>query len=330
MLIVGIGGVGSVAAEMLTRCGIGRLLLFDYDRVELANLNRLFFRPEQRGLPKVVAAQRTLRAINPDVAITGYDLSVTSLDHYDAFLSAIRTGSVDSMGAVDLVLSCVDNYEARLAINSACLELDRPWMESGVSEDALNGHVQTLIPGRLPCYACTPPLTVQTPSQLPLHRAGVCAASLPTTMSLIAALLVQNALKHMLAFGRVTAFQGYSGLEDGFERWTMRVNRECTSERCRDRQKQWDGRESWHEEQDRKSREMEAERAAVRRKERRHDTNDWGIDLVASSIDDADPPPHTAIIAYAHDAPTTQAVTEPTTDAGDLSALLAELKRVQQ
>lgn len=38
------GGVGSVAAEMLTRCGIGRLLMYDYDKVELANMNRLFFR----------------------------------------------------------------------------------------------------------------------------------------------------------------------------------------------------------------------------------------------------------------------------------------------
>lgn len=42
--IVGMGGVGSVAAEMLTRCGIGRLLMYDYDKVELANMNRLFFR----------------------------------------------------------------------------------------------------------------------------------------------------------------------------------------------------------------------------------------------------------------------------------------------
>jgi len=38
--VVGIGGVGSVAAEMLTRCGVGKLLLFDYDTVELANMNR--------------------------------------------------------------------------------------------------------------------------------------------------------------------------------------------------------------------------------------------------------------------------------------------------
>lgn len=38
--IVGVGGVGSVAAEMLTRCGIGHLSMFDYDIVELANMNR--------------------------------------------------------------------------------------------------------------------------------------------------------------------------------------------------------------------------------------------------------------------------------------------------
>ena len=38
--IVGVGGVGSVTAEMLTRCGIGKLIMFDYDKVELANMNR--------------------------------------------------------------------------------------------------------------------------------------------------------------------------------------------------------------------------------------------------------------------------------------------------
>lgn len=38
--VIGIGGVGSVAAEMLARCGVGKLLLFDYDTVEMANMNR--------------------------------------------------------------------------------------------------------------------------------------------------------------------------------------------------------------------------------------------------------------------------------------------------
>jgi ubiquitin-like modifier-activating enzyme 5 len=43
VVVVGMGGVGSVAAEMLTRCGIGRLLMFDYDTVEIANMNRYVF-----------------------------------------------------------------------------------------------------------------------------------------------------------------------------------------------------------------------------------------------------------------------------------------------
>lgn len=49
-----------MCAEMLVRCGIGKLILFDYDSVEVANLNRLFFRPTQIGMSKVKAAQETL------------------------------------------------------------------------------------------------------------------------------------------------------------------------------------------------------------------------------------------------------------------------------
>lgn len=60
VLIVGIGGVGSVTAEMLSRCGIGKMILFDYDIVEAANMNRLFYLPAQCGLSKVDAAKATL------------------------------------------------------------------------------------------------------------------------------------------------------------------------------------------------------------------------------------------------------------------------------
>jgi ubiquitin-like modifier-activating enzyme 5 len=46
---------------MLTRCGIGKLILYDYDKVELANMNRLFYQPHQSGLSKVEAAKYTLQ-----------------------------------------------------------------------------------------------------------------------------------------------------------------------------------------------------------------------------------------------------------------------------
>lgn len=40
----------------------------------------------------------------------------------------------------------------------ACNELGQPWMESGVSEDAVSGHIQLLLPGETACFACVPPL----------------------------------------------------------------------------------------------------------------------------------------------------------------------------
>ena len=63
MLIVGVGGIGSVTSEMLTRCGIGKLILIDYDKVEMENMNRLFFRPSQCGLFKTEVAKQTLHVV---------------------------------------------------------------------------------------------------------------------------------------------------------------------------------------------------------------------------------------------------------------------------
>uniref|UniRef100_A0A1D2A2Y4 Ubiquitin-like modifier-activating enzyme 5 n=1 Tax=Auxenochlorella protothecoides TaxID=3075 RepID=A0A1D2A2Y4_AUXPR len=179
--VVGMGGVGSVAAEMLTRCGVGRLLMYDYDTVELANMNRLFFRPDQAGMTKTAAAAATLTGINPDVALEAFTMNITTLAGFEAFKRSLSDGAGRSR--VDLVLSCVDNYEARMTINQVCLELSQAWMESGVSEDAVSGHIQTILPGTTACFACVPPLVVASGiDERTLKREGVCAASLPTTM----------------------------------------------------------------------------------------------------------------------------------------------------
>ncbi len=78
------------------------------------------------------------------------------------------------------------------------------WMESGVSEDAVSGHIQVIIPGETACFACVPPLVVASGiDERTLKREGVCAASLPTTMGIVAGLLVQNTLKCLLKFGQV-------------------------------------------------------------------------------------------------------------------------------
>ncbi|EME27174.1 ubiquitin-like modifier-activating enzyme 5 [Galdieria sulphuraria] len=231
--VVGLGGVGSVAAEMLVRCGIGKLVLFDYDTVELANMNRLFYKPEQRGKTKVQAAKETLEAINPDVVVDGYHFDITSVRSYDKFVQVLKTGSTDEASAVHLVLSCVDNYNARSTINMVCNELRLTWFESGVSEDALNGHVQFIVPGVFACYSCVPPLLVASGvDESTLKREGVCAASLPTTMGIIAGLLVQNSLKYLLGFGQVSNYIGYNAWTDYFSTMTVKPNDSCPDPNC--------------------------------------------------------------------------------------------------
>uniref|UniRef100_A0A8C4QYV2 Ubiquitin-like modifier-activating enzyme 5 n=1 Tax=Eptatretus burgeri TaxID=7764 RepID=A0A8C4QYV2_EPTBU len=274
--VVGVGGVGSVTAEMLTRCGIGKLLLFDYDRVELANMNRLFFQPHQAGLSKVSAAEFTLRNINPDVQFETHNYNITSLQHFQHFLSRISGGGL-SGSSVDLVLSCVDNFEARMAINTACNELGQMWMESGVSENAVSGHIQIIIPGRTACFACAPPLVVaEGLDESTLKRDGVCAASLPTTMAVVAGLLVQNALKHLLGFGTVSSYLGYNALQDFFPNMSVRPNPSCDELYCRKRQ---------GEELARRAAQLESVEPALKETSDvvLHEENTWGIELVGET-----------------------------------------------
>lgn len=284
--IVGVGGVGSVAAEMLTRCGIGRLLLYDYDKVELANMNRLFFRPEQVGMTKTDAAVQTLADINPDVVLESFTLNITTVQGFEIFMSSLRNKSFRPSkegSGVDLVLSCVDNYEARMAVNQACTELNQTWMESGVSEDAVSGHIQLLIPGETACFACAPPLVVASGvDERTLKREGVCAASLPTTMGVVAGLLVQNTLKYLLKFGQVSPYLGYNSLKDYFPTMAMKPNPQCSNAACLERQKEYILEKPARDAAAKAKMEAEASSATECSL---HADNEWNI----SVVDDSDP-----------------------------------------
>jgi ubiquitin-like modifier-activating enzyme 5 len=313
--IVGVGGVGAVAAEMLTRCGVGRLLLFDCDTVEPANMNRLFFVPSQCGMTKVDAACATLRAINPDVRVEGHCLDVTTLAGCAAFKTALCDGGGGGgeggggsggggeappppacggggggggeappppASATTLILSCVDNYAARMTVNAVALELDAPWMESGVSEDAVSGHVQVLEPGRTACFACLPPLCVAAGiDEGMLRREGVCAASLPTTMGIVAGLLVQAALKRMLGFGRVSCYLGYSSLTDHFPTLDLKPNPTCTAPACVAAQARVRQEDAARPKPVVKEGVDDAAAAVV------HEDNDWGIEVEAGGEEGA-------------------------------------------
>lgn len=262
---------------MLTRCGIGKLILFDYDKVELANMNRLFFTPDQAGQSKVDAAAKTLNFINPDVEILTNNYNITTVESFEKFLESIQFGGIEAGQPVDLVLSCVDNFEARMTINAACNELNLNWMESGVSENAVSGHIQFIKPGELACFGCAPPLVVaENIDEKTLKREGVCAASLPTTMGITAGMLVQNTLKYLLNFGEVSSYLGYNALIDFFPRMVLRPNPQCDDRWCRLRQEEFQARPKV---------ETPAEQEEV--VEIAHDDNEWGIELVSENEKEA-------------------------------------------
>lgn len=320
--VVGVGGVGSVTAEMLTRCGTGRLLLFDYDKVELANMNRLFFQPHQAGLSKVEAAAETLRNINPDVEIQTYNYNITTVDNFQNFMDAISTQSLTG-GNVDLLLSCVDNFEARYAINTACNELNQIWIESGVSENAVSGHIQLIIPGETACFACAPPLVVASNiDEKTLKRDGVCAASLPTTMGVIAGLLVQNTLKYLLKFGSTANYLGYSALMDFFPTMSLKPNPSCNDSYCKIRQNEFSSKPK-----------PVTEIKKVEEDKPLHEDNEWEISLVDESLPENDSKEELAAgitLAYSLPHGEVNSVQEPpsSTDHINLEELMAQMKTI--
>ena len=78
--VVGLGGLGSNIAIMLTRMGVGHLHLIDFDRVDVSNLHRQQYFVEQVGLYKTEALASTLRKINPHIDL---ELSCVKLDEHN-------------------------------------------------------------------------------------------------------------------------------------------------------------------------------------------------------------------------------------------------------
>ncbi|KAJ1629033.1 hypothetical protein T492DRAFT_1013790, partial [Pavlovales sp. CCMP2436] len=314
VIIVGVGGVGSVAAEMFVRCGVGKLILFDYDKVELANMNRLFYTPDQCGLSKVEAAKRSLAFINPDVVFEVHNYDITTMENFEHFLGRIQYGSLTG-GRVDLVLSCVDNFQARMSINQGCNELGQVWLESGVSEDAVSGHIQLIKPGET------------------LKRDGVCAASLPTTMGIVAGLLVQNALKYLLGFGKVSEYLGYIAPSTAFSLFLLGIFFWIFAAWCRKRQTEY---QAYLASLPPPAPEQPEEAVAAIDL---HPDNEWGIELSSDDIGEPAPEPTTSSapalssdFKYANEAASTVAPKPEDTvqDEGfDLASLMSQLKSVQ-
>src|SRR5579862_5326930 len=100
-VLVGCGALGTVAANLLVRAGIGRLRIIDRDFVEPSNLQRqtLFDENDARqALPKAVAAERSLSSINSDVKIEGIVADLTP------------ENASEMLGGFPVILDGTDNF----------------------------------------------------------------------------------------------------------------------------------------------------------------------------------------------------------------------------
>lgn len=109
VVVVGLGGVGSWAAEALARSAIGHLVLIDFDHIAPSNINRQLHAMEgEFGKAKVSAMAERIRKINPDIQLT----------LHDAFLAAGNLAELIPQGAH--VLDVCDDVPAKVALAAYC------------------------------------------------------------------------------------------------------------------------------------------------------------------------------------------------------------------
>ncbi len=225
VMVVGAGALGNEALKNLALMGIGNLCIVDFDTIEAANLSRsVLFRAEDGGEKKSLVAARRAKELNPDVRVQYFHGDVNT---------QIGLGVFRRM---DVIIGCLDNREARLAINRFAYRMNKPWVDGAIQE--LFGLVRVFVPGQGACYECT--LTEQARREIALRyscpllaRQNILLGKVPTTptiSSIIAGLQTQDALKllHGLPVqpGHVTHI---NGLTNDFHTTAYTPDENCAS-----------------------------------------------------------------------------------------------------
>lgn len=116
VFVFGIGGVGSFAAEALARAGVGNIDLVDYDRIHITNINRqIHALDETLGERKVVAMEKRMRSINPNLRIVAHGIMADAANI--PVLLEERP---------DYVIDAVDMVTTKLALIEFCVKEEIP------------------------------------------------------------------------------------------------------------------------------------------------------------------------------------------------------------
>lgn len=132
--IAGAGGLGSNIAFALTRAGIGRLIIVDFDVVSPSNLNRQQFFIDQIGKPKVSALRDNLERISPYTEVIIHPLRITAANVAEIF------------DAADILIEAFDSAEQKAMLLSAWEDLypDKPYIgASGLAGVGNNEAIHT-------------------------------------------------------------------------------------------------------------------------------------------------------------------------------------------
>lgn len=119
VMLLGCGALGSIAADMLARAGVGHLVIVDRDFIELSNLQRQVLFDEQDvadGIPKAEAAKRKIAKINSQVRVTAIvdDINHTNIERY--------------ADGVDVLVDGLDNFETRYLANDLAVKNGLPYV----------------------------------------------------------------------------------------------------------------------------------------------------------------------------------------------------------
>jgi adenylyltransferase/sulfurtransferase len=207
VMVVGAGALGNEVIKNLALMGIGHIYIIDFDTIEAANLSRSpLFRERDSGRRKAEVAAARAKELNPNIHVQYLHGDLTT---------QLGLGVVRRM---DVLVGCLDNREARLALNRFAYWMNKPWVDGAIQE--LLGLVRVFIPGQGACFECT--LTEQARQDLAvryscplLARQNILLGKVPTTptiASIIGAMQAQEALKLVHGIpvepGKVIHFNG--------------------------------------------------------------------------------------------------------------------------
>lgn len=144
VIIVGLGGLGSISALYLSLAGVGYLRLVDQDTVELNNLHRqVLYTVHDLRYPKVEAAAQRIRQMNPEVEVKAVPRNV-------------RESNVDEIVKdVDCIVDGLDNMRTRYLLNRASIKHKIPYVFGGAI--GIEGNLSVFAPPETPCLECVFP-----------------------------------------------------------------------------------------------------------------------------------------------------------------------------